>query len=53
MIIDVSHISDESFYDVLKYSKKPVVATHSCCRAIAYLPRNMSDQMIKDLAAQG
>lgn len=53
MIIDVSHISDESFYDVLKYSKKPVVATHSCCRAIADLPRNMSDQMIKDLAAHG
>jgi membrane dipeptidase len=53
MIIDVSHISDDSFYDVLKYSKKPVVATHSCCRAIADLPRNMTDQMIKDLAAKG
>ncbi|MFA6334860.1 MAG: dipeptidase, partial [Bacteroidales bacterium] len=50
MLIDVSHISDDSFYDVLKYSKKPVVATHSCCRAIADLPRNMTDQMIKDLA---
>lgn len=50
MVIDVSHISDDSFYDVLKYSKKPVVATHSCCRAIANLPRNMTDQMIKDLA---
>lgn len=53
MIIDVSHISDESFYDVLKYSKKPVVATHSCCRAIAELPRNMTDQMIRDLASHG
>jgi len=53
MIIDVSHISDESFYDVLKYSKKPVVATHSCCRAIADLPRNMTDQMIRDLASHG
>lgn len=52
MIIDVSHISDESFYDVLKYSKKPVVATHSCCRALADLPRNMSDEMIRDLAAR-
>ncbi|MCK9304448.1 MAG: dipeptidase [Bacteroidales bacterium] len=51
MIIDVSHISDDSFYDVLKYSKKPVVATHSCCRALADLPRNMSDEMIKALAA--
>jgi membrane dipeptidase len=53
MIVDVSHISDEAFYDVLKYSKAPVVATHSCCRALANLPRNMTDQMIIDLAAAG
>ncbi len=53
MIIDVSHISDQAFYDVLKYSKAPVVATHSCCRALVNHPRNMSDQMIKDLAAAG
>lgn len=53
MIIDVSHISDEAFYDVLKYSRAPVVATHSCCRALSNHPRNMTDQMIKDLAAAG
>lgn len=53
MIVDVSHISDDAFYDVLKYSKAPVVATHSCCRALASHPRNMTDQMIKDLAAAG
>ncbi len=53
MLIDVSHISDDSFYDVLKYSAKPVVATHSCCRAIADHPRNLTDAMIKDLASQG
>lgn len=53
MIIDCSHISDEAFYDVLKYSEAPVVATHSCCRALASHPRNMTDQMIKDLAAKG
>jgi membrane dipeptidase len=53
IMIDVSHISDDSFYDVLKYSKKPVVASHSCCRALADVPRNMSDQMIKDLADSG
>ncbi len=41
MLVDVSHISDESFYDVLKYSTKPVVATHSCCRALTNHPRNM------------
>ena len=53
MIIDCSHISDDAFYDVLKYSKAPVVATHSCCRALTNHPRNMTDQMIKDLAANG
>ena len=53
MLIDVSHVSDETFYDVLKYSTKPVVATHSCCRALADHPRNMTDQMIRDLAAAG
>ena len=50
MMIDVSHISDASFYDVLKYSTAPVVATHSCCRSVCDVPRNMSDQMIKDIA---
>ena len=53
MLIDVSHISDEAFYDVLKYSTRPVVATHSCCRALAGHPRNMTDDMIKALAAEG
>lgn len=53
MLIDVSHISDEAFYDVLKYSVKPVVATHSCCRAIAGHPRNMTDEMIRALASKG
>lgn len=53
MLIDVSHISDEAFYDVLKYSQAPVVATHSCCRAICDHPRNLSDEMIKDLSAKG
>lgn len=53
MLVDVSHISDESFYDVLKYSVAPVVATHSCCRELCNHPRNMTDQMIKDLAAAG
>jgi len=53
MIIDVSHISDESFYDCLKYSKTPIVATHSSARALFDHPRNLTDQMIKDLAAKG
>ena len=53
MLIDVSHVSDETFYDVLKFSVKPVVATHSCCRALADHPRNLTDEMIRDLAASG
>ena len=52
MMIDVSHISDAAFYDVLELSSAPVVATHSCCRSICDVPRNMSDQMIKDLASR-
>ena len=53
MLVDVSHLSDEAFYDVLKCSTKPVVATHSCCRALADHPRNMTDDMIRALAAAG
>ena len=53
MLVDVSHISDASFYDVLDVSDKPVVATHSCCRALCDHPRNMTDEMIKHLAEAG
>ena len=53
MLVDVSHISDDSFWDVLKYSKAPVVATHSCCRALSDHPRNMTDEMIVALAEKG
>lgn len=53
MLVDVSHISDRAFYDVLECSEKPVVATHSCCRALADRPRNMTDDMIRALAGNG
>jgi len=53
MIIDVSHISDNSFFDVLKLSKAPVIASHSCARAICDNPRNLTDEMLKKLAANG
>lgn len=53
MIVDVSHISDKAFYDVIGCSSMPVVATHSCCRALASHPRNMTDDMIRELAANG
>lgn len=51
MIVDVSHISDKSFFDVLKLSKAPVMASHSSVRSLCDHPRNMDDDMIKALAA--
>ncbi|NQU84146.1 MAG: membrane dipeptidase [Mariniphaga sp.] len=53
MIIDVSHISDKSFFDVIKNSKAPIIASHSSVRSIAHHNRNMDDKMIKKLAENG
>ena len=53
IIIDVSHLSDGGFYDVAELSKKPFVASHSNCRALAPATRNLTDEMIKLLAQKG
>ncbi len=53
ILVDVSHISDEAFFDVLEISSVPVVATHSCCRSLSDHPRNMTDEMIIKLAEKG
>ena len=53
VIVDISHVSDKTFYDALAISKAPLFASHSSCRAICDAPRNMTDQMMKDLAAKG
>ena len=53
MIVDVSHASDRSFFAILEASSGPVVATHSCARALCGNPRNLSDEMLKALAAKG
>ncbi len=53
MVIDVSHVSDETFYDVLRVSQDPVIASHSNCRTLCDHVRNMSDEMIKELAGNG
>lgn len=53
MIVDVSHASDGSFWDVLRYANGPVAASHSNCRALCNHPRNLSDDMIKALAEKG
>ncbi len=53
VMVDISHVSDKTFYDALEVSKAPLIASHSSCRAICDAARNMTDQMIKDLAAKG
>jgi membrane dipeptidase len=53
MIVDISHVSDKTFYDVLATSKAPVFASHSSCRALCSAARNMNDDMIRDLAKNG
>jgi membrane dipeptidase len=50
MVIDVSHAHDETFWDVLRTSSAPVIASHSCCRAICDHHRNLSDDMLLALA---
>lgn len=53
MIADVSHLSDAGFYDVVRYSKKPFVASHSNARSVCGHVRNMTDDMIQKLAECG
>ncbi|WP_425059543.1 hypothetical protein SCACP_01350 [Sporomusa carbonis] len=53
MLIDVSHLSDQGFYDVAALSVKPFVASHSNARALTGHPRNLTDDMIKLLAEKG
>jgi len=53
MLVDISHVSDKTFYDALEVSRVPLIASHSSVRAISNHPRNMSDDMIKALAAKG
>ena len=54
MIVDVSHVSDDTFYQIIEHSRAPVVATHSSCRHfVPGYERNMSDEMIKLLAEKG
>ena len=53
VMVDISHVSDKTFYDALEVSKAPLIASHSSCRAICDAPRNMTDQMMKDLTAKG
>jgi len=53
MIVDISHVSDKTFWDVLEVSKAPVLASHSSCRALCDDLRDMTDEMIRALAQKG
>ena len=53
MVVDVSHVHDETFWDVIRITNAPVVASHSCCRALSEHHRNMTDRMLKALAKNG
>jgi membrane dipeptidase len=53
IVIDISHVSDPTFWDALRATSKPVLATHSSARALTNIPRNMTDAMLKAVAANG
>jgi len=53
MLVDISHVSDKTFWDALETSQAPLIASHSSCRALCAAPRNMSDDMIRALGQHG
>jgi len=53
MMVDISHVSDKTFYDALEVTRAPVIASHSSCRAICNHSRNMTDNMLRALAKNG
>jgi membrane dipeptidase len=53
IMVDISHISESSFYDVIRVSKAPVIASHSGCRGLAEHSRNLYDKQLKSLAKNG
>lgn len=53
MMIDLSHASDQAFYDTVETSAAPILNTHAACRAVADHPRNLTDDMLKALAGNG
>src|SRR5258708_22161906 len=53
MMVDISHVSDKTFWDAIETSKAPVFASHSSARALSNIPRNMTDEMIQAVAKKG
>lgn len=53
MIVDVSHLSDQGFFDVINMAKKPVAASHSCARSLCAHPRNLTDEQLRAIGENG
>jgi membrane dipeptidase len=53
MMVDVSHVADKTFWDAISVSKAPIIASHSCARALVNAPRNMTDDMLRAVAKNG
>ena len=53
MMVDISHVSDETFFDVIEVTRAPVIASHSSARALTDVPRNLSDEMLRVVARNG
>src|SRR6266436_1643884 len=53
MMVDISHVSDKTFYDAVAVTKAPVIASHSSARALVNAPRNMTDDMLRAVAKNG
>ena len=53
MIVDVSHLSDKGFWDIVEHGTRPFAASHSNCRALAPHTRNLTDEMIRALSERG
>jgi len=53
MVIDVSHISDEGFWDIMEITQKPIIASHSNSRSLCDVPRNLTDEMYKAICKTG
>lgn len=53
MMVDISHVSDETFQDCIEVSQAPLIASHSSCRSLTNVPRNLTDDMLKALAKNG
>ena len=53
IMVDLSHASEKSFYDALDISRTPIVCSHTCCRSLCDVPRNLTDDQMRALAAKG